>query len=68
MARCWCRKPRAGLLISGAIDLADNTGEQYPLHMALMVGDRPEDQGAAEAANVDFQWAAEWRAQAQESS
>lgn len=63
MARCWCRKPRAGLLIEATRSLGQlRGGEMYPPYMALMVGDRPEDQGAAAAANVDFQWASEWRA------
>lgn len=65
MARCWCRKPKAGLLIESAIDLAARRpGEIYPPYMGLMVGDRPEDEACAEAAGLDFQWAAEWRAQA----
>lgn len=62
MAVCWCRKPRAGLVIDGALELARQyTDEYYPPHMALFVGDRPEDQQCAEAANIRFQWAAEWR-------
>jgi D-glycero-D-manno-heptose 1,7-bisphosphate phosphatase len=65
MARCWCRKPKAGLLIESALDLAaHHRGEFYPPYMGLMVGDRPEDQACAEASGLDFQWAAEWRAQA----
>lgn len=64
MARCWCRKPAPGLLIEAALDLASYYGEMYPPYMALMVGDRPEDQECARIANVDFQWAAEWRARA----
>lgn len=63
-ARCWCRKPKAGLLIEAALDLARQHGEIYPPHLGLMVGDRPEDQQCAAAAGLDFQWAAEWRAQA----
>jgi D-glycero-D-manno-heptose 1,7-bisphosphate phosphatase len=62
MGRCWCRKPRAGLVIEGAINLSRTFGEAYPLYMALMVGDREEDKACAEAANVDFQWADDWRA------
>lgn len=67
MARCWCRKPRAGLLIDAALALSQESRarfgryEIYPPHMALMVGDRPEDRGAAEAANVDFVDAMWWR-------
>jgi D-glycero-D-manno-heptose 1,7-bisphosphate phosphatase len=64
MARCWCRKPKAGLLIESALDLARGYDEIYPPYMGLMVGDRPEDEACAEAAGLDFQWAADWRAQA----
>jgi D-glycero-D-manno-heptose 1,7-bisphosphate phosphatase len=64
MARCWCRKPKAGLLIESALDLAQQFREIYPPYMGLMVGDRPEDEACAEAAGLDFQWAADWRAQA----
>ncbi len=63
MARCWCRKPRAGLAIEALIDLGRrHPDEFYPPYMALMVGDRPEDEAMADALNVDFVWAAEWRA------
>lgn len=66
MARCWCRKPRPGLAIEAVISLAAELREQrvyemYPPYMALFVGDRPEDQACAEALNIDFQWAHEWR-------
>lgn len=64
MARCWCRKPKPGLLIESALDLARVHDEIYPPHMGLMVGDRPEDEACAKAAGLDFQWAAEWRSQA----
>jgi D-glycero-D-manno-heptose 1,7-bisphosphate phosphatase len=63
-ARCWCRKPRIGLLLEAAFDLAARHNEFYPPYMALMVGDRPEDEACAANANVDFQTAVEWRAQA----
>lgn len=63
-ARCWCRKPRYGLLLEGAFDLARQHHEYYPPHLGLMVGDRDEDYRCAQGAGVDFQWAAEWRAQA----
>lgn len=63
MARCWCRKPAPGLLIEAALSVAARyPGEIYPPYMALMVGDRPEDQECARIAGVDFQWAADWRA------
>lgn len=64
MARCWCRKPKPGLIIEASLDLAQHYGEYYPPYMGLMVGDRPEDEGAATAAGLDFAWAAEWRATA----
>lgn len=64
-ARCWCRKPKAGLVIEAALDLAHaHRGEMYPPYMGLMVGDRGEDEACAHAAGLDFQWAADWRAQA----
>lgn len=61
-ARCWCRKPAPGLLVGAAMTLGCRHREKYPPYMALMVGDRPEDQECARVASVDFQWAAEWRA------
>jgi D-glycero-D-manno-heptose 1,7-bisphosphate phosphatase len=62
MATCWCRKPRAGLVIEAAHALhAQFKSEMYPPHIALMVGDRPEDKGCADAAAVPFLSAAEWR-------
>lgn len=65
MARCWCRKPAPGMLIEGALDVASMYhGEIYPPHLALMVGDRPEDRECARNANIDFLDAAEWRARA----
>jgi D-glycero-D-manno-heptose 1,7-bisphosphate phosphatase len=63
-ARCWCRKPKPGLVIESAVDLGRYYGERYPPHMALMVGDRPEDEECARLAGLDFQEAAEWRAAA----
>lgn len=61
MAVCWCRKPKAGLVIEGALDLASRTGEIYPPHMALFVGDRPEDEKCADNAGIGFLHAGEWR-------
>jgi D-glycero-D-manno-heptose 1,7-bisphosphate phosphatase len=71
MAVCWCRKPRAGMVIEVANDLAADSRtrmlkertppERYPPYMGLFVGDRPEDRGCAEAANVPFMEAQEWR-------
>ncbi|ACK68395.1 hydrolase, HAD-superfamily, subfamily IIIA, putative (plasmid) [Rippkaea orientalis PCC 8801] len=34
-----------------------------PITDALMVGDRPEDEGAAQAAGIKFMLANEWRNQ-----
>ncbi len=68
MARCWCRKPSPGLIIEAANNLAAHySGEFYPPYMGLMVGDRPEDEQCAALAGLDFQWAADWRAQAAKS-
>ncbi len=64
MARCWCRKPRPGLAIETVLSLAEqHSGEIYPPYMALFVGDRDEDRECANALNVDFQPADEWRAE-----
>ena len=60
-AVCWCRKPRAGLVIETALELARMHNEFYPPHMALFVGDRPEDKECAEACNIKFMDAKEWR-------
>lgn len=61
MAVCWCRKPKAGLVIEAALDLSHTTHEIYPPHLGLLVGDQPEDEGCAEAAGLQFLDAAEWR-------
>lgn len=64
MARCWCRKPSAGAVAEAAHGLARYPGEFYPPYMGLFVGDRDEDLACAESAGLDFQRAADWRAQA----
>lgn len=61
MAICWCRKPRPGLVIETALQLSNQTGEIYPPHLGLMVGDRPEDEGCAENAGLTFLSAEKWR-------
>jgi D-glycero-D-manno-heptose 1,7-bisphosphate phosphatase len=62
MAVCWCRKPRSGLILEAAHALrVDYPLEIYPPHLGLMVGDRPEDRGAAEGANLPFILAKDWR-------
>lgn len=63
MARCWCRKPKAGMVIETALALqAEHDGEIYPPHLGLFVGDRPEDEQCAEAADLEFMPAHRWRA------
>jgi D-glycero-D-manno-heptose 1,7-bisphosphate phosphatase len=61
MAVCWCRKPRPGLVIESALALAEKTGEIYPPHLGLFVGDRPEDELCAQGAGLRFMPADEWR-------
>ena len=64
-SRCWCRKPSAGAIAEAAHGLVERfPGEYYPPYMGLMVGDRPEDEECAKNAGLNFQWAADWRAQA----
>lgn len=63
LQRCYCRKPRPGLPIEGMVILKSKyRHERYPQSMALVVGDRDEDRGMAEALDIDFLDAAEWRA------
>lgn len=60
--QCWCRKPKAGLVVEGAMKLQRRfPGESYPPHMGLFVGDRPEDEQCAENAGLIFMDAKEWR-------
>lgn len=61
-ARCWCRKPRIGLVVESALSIARATGDIFPPHLALFVGDRDEDSECASACNMDFAWAKDWRA------
>lgn len=61
MARCWCRKPKAGLIVESAIILAKKFHEIYPPHLGLMVGDMVTDAECAAAAGLDFMNAAVWR-------
>lgn len=51
------RKPKSGMILFAQCDLLDFE-KGSPI---LFVGDRPEDQQAAEAANVQFMWAEDWR-------
>ncbi|MBD2153148.1 HAD hydrolase-like protein [Leptolyngbya sp. FACHB-16] len=52
------RKPECGMLVR-AMDVHDP--RMLPQNV-LYVGDRPEDEGAALAAGVEFMWADKWRA------
>jgi D-glycero-D-manno-heptose 1,7-bisphosphate phosphatase len=62
MSRCWCRKPKPGLIIEASLSLAGrHPGEIYPPCIGLMVGDRPEDEQCASLAGLDFKSAVEWR-------
>ncbi len=62
LASCWCRKPMIGGLVQAATDLAQQHRELYPPFIGLFVGDRPEDVGCAQNANLPFMWAKDWRA------
>ena len=63
-----CRKPAPGMLIVARSfqiwweeDLIEINGVQtWKPDRCLMVGDRPEDQGAAQAAGINFMWAEDW--------
>lgn len=61
LAVCWCRKPKAGLVIETALAMSVKYDETYPPHLGLFVGDRPEDEKCAEAAGLRFISADLWR-------
>lgn len=61
MSVCWCRKPRIGNVVIAAQELGKVYSEYYPPHLALFVGDRPEDKQCAENAGISFMDAKEWR-------
>lgn len=61
MAVCWCRKPKPGLVIETALNLAQATNEIYPPHLGMFTGDRPEDERCAANAGLAFMGAAAWR-------
>ena len=54
------RKPNSGMIDLLATNPYGNTLWRGDVEV-LFVGDRPEDQGAAANAKVDFMWADEWR-------
>lgn len=49
------------MVIETALALAEKTGEIYPPHMGLFVGDRSEDEKCAENAGLRFMPADGWR-------
>lgn len=51
---CACRKPKPGMIIRLAKRL------RAPLSQVVFAGDRPEDEQAAQAAGVRFEWADEF--------
>lgn len=61
MATCWCRKPRIGQIIECAQDISRKFNGMCPPHLALFVGDRPEDEQCAANAGIRFLWAKDWR-------
>lgn len=59
---CECRKPKPGMVMKAQQWLfANYDGESYPLELGLFVGDRPEDEDCAHAANLTFIEASIWR-------
>lgn len=61
-ASCWCRKPSPKMVFEGLNILTqDHRDEFYPRELALVVGDRPEDEECAARAGVRFMWADNWR-------
>lgn len=61
-AICWCRKPRIGNIVTACHELCEKYPDEcYPPHLALFVGDRPEDKQCAANAGIKFKWAKDWR-------
>jgi D-glycero-D-manno-heptose 1,7-bisphosphate phosphatase len=60
-AVCWCRKPRIGLILEACHSLSAIHNEYYPPHLALFIGDLPEDEQCASNANIEFMNAETWR-------
>lgn len=54
------RKPQNGMLVLASFCIA---GPPDEWEQRLMIGDRPEDEAAAQAAGFDFMWADDWRKQ-----
>lgn len=72
LRNCYCRKPKMGALVMAVAAISNRVDppgqasgqsfEIYPPDLALMVGDRPEDEQCAKNAGVQFMWAKNWRA------
>ncbi|HEY9663230.1 MAG TPA: hypothetical protein V6C65_32695, partial [Allocoleopsis sp.] len=60
------RKPGQGMLYCAQDQLSAVTAGEYEL--SLMVGDRPEDEGAAKAAGMAFMSAEAWRTPAKQEA
>lgn len=66
MSLCWGRKPSPGLVFEGLHQLMEEQPDEfYPPNIALLVGDRPEDEQCAARAGVEFMPADLWRDGAQ---
>lgn len=62
--KCECRKPGTWLITKAMYELSRmHPGERHPVEIALFVGDRPEDKECADACNIAFMDAHEWRDQ-----
>lgn len=59
--KCLCRKPNTGLLYLAQRSLEARHNIALPLGLAVMIGDRPEDEMCAAAAGIPFRDAKAWR-------
>lgn len=55
------RKPAGGMLRLAGWRMQSGYNCRLEIEVSLMIGDRPEDEQAAQAAGFDFLWADEWR-------
>ena len=61
LARCWCRPPMPGLLISGQEQVALRQRERYPVWMALVVARSPSVHELAASLGLDHVDGDRWR-------
>lgn len=59
---CFCRKPLPGLVYIALMNMSQQFGEYYRPDTCLMVGDMGSDMEMANAMNIPFMWASDWRA------